>query len=146
MPLFIDLMSQWVNYSVTGDLLWSGRWPPVSLKYSLVQSRDWLGRLGHMMDDSAQIPFQSPKEWFKKWPNKNVLTLTDVIICLILNRDLSEWGFESLYRINGQRKLITFDSRCGWLFPRVRGFGEIVWQFIPCLLFFFFMWKLAHAH
>ena len=36
-----------------------------------------------------------------------------------------------------------------WLLPRLRGFWENVWSFFPHLhltFFFFFTWKLAHAH
>ena len=43
--------------------------------------------------------------------------------------------------------LAMLSWRWWWPFPRMREFWENVWQFIPCLpFFFFFEWRLARAH
>ena len=49
---------------------------------------------------------------------------------------------------SGFYEAMRWHSQWWWLFPRMQGFWENVWQFIPRLRFsfLFFKWRLARAH
>ena len=81
-------------------------------------------------------------------------------VCLWMQLPSDFWGHEkwsSMYKTCAMKTLIigihfqkvsllhVLKGWWWWLFPRMRGFGENVRPFIPCLCFFL-KWRLACAH